>query len=110
MSWNNPFWLSATFKTCETIVADNLPSSLLHWRAFGGNGNSPHLQDFQQSPFGLKTPHIGDYHITIRFTTKLYKNYEKQKSANVSLVAIYETVPLRMDAHKKFNCSKLKYN
>ncbi len=51
-----PFWLSATFGTCETIVAGNLPLSRLHRVAFGGNGNSPHLQDFQQSPFGLRTP------------------------------------------------------
>jgi len=57
-----PFWLSATFETIEIIVADNLPASHLHWLAFGGNGNSPHLQASQTNipradnvPIGFKT-------------------------------------------------------
>jgi len=37
-----PFWLSATFVVCGAFVVDSLPSSLLHWRAFGGNG-APHI-------------------------------------------------------------------
>ncbi|MEB3797622.1 MAG: hypothetical protein G5Z42_02220 [Caldisphaeraceae archaeon] len=71
MGWGSrePFWLSATFETFEIIVAGNLPPSRLHWVAFGGNGNSPHLQSY---PI-----------IMIIFG----------KYLNISFVAIYETAP-----------------
>jgi len=85
--FGSPFWFSATFGTCETIVAGNLPSSRLHWRAFGGNGYSSHLREFQQSPFGLTKPHIPETTTSL----ELYKNYGKQKPANVPLVATYGT-------------------
>ncbi|AGT34309.1 hypothetical protein OCC_14135 [Thermococcus litoralis DSM 5473] len=71
-------------KVCKLTTAD-LPASHLHWLAFGGNGNSPHLRGFRQSPFGLKTPHIEDCLTTKNYGSRLFKKLRKTKEFKCSI-------------------------
>jgi len=61
----------------------------IDWLSVGTE--SPHIfRSFDSLHSGLITLHIGDCHITQKYLQNIFKNYEKQKTPNVSQVITYE--------------------